>query len=194
MRCMRRHRGGFTLIEVVIVTAMVAVISLAIYSTLSNGLRIWKRVNESLPAEDISIFLEKFSADARTAVVSATIKFSGGKDNCATPALIAAPWLNNAKTIGQAVYTYDAAARRITRRARDFSRLYRDEPGLISGTVDHIRSVEMSYYSYDPEKKQYQWTSEWQKEGFPHAVRITLTTDEPAPQEVTRTVSFTAGG
>ena len=53
----KKHNNAFTLVELLIVTAMLAVISLAIYSTFSSGLKIWQRVSKPIPEEDLGIFL-----------------------------------------------------------------------------------------------------------------------------------------
>jgi prepilin-type N-terminal cleavage/methylation domain-containing protein len=196
MRYMKKRahrRRAFTLVEVVIVTAMVAIISLAIYSTLNNGLRIWKRVNESLPEEDIAIFMEKFAVDARNSFISKDMLFHGTKESMAIPSVVVTPWVKG-RTIGQVVYSFDSSTKSVMRRVRDFSHVYRDEEGIIGGQIIHIRSAEMRYYSYDEEKKLYQWISEWQAENMPLAARITIVTDEQIPQTITRTVSFYAAG
>ena len=51
----RTHRCAFTLIETLIVAAMVSVVALAIYSTFSSGVKIWQRLTKVLPDEDLNI-------------------------------------------------------------------------------------------------------------------------------------------
>ena len=60
-----KSRTGFTLVELVLVTAMLSVVGLAAYSAFSNGIRLWKRVNEEVIQEDINMFFVKISRDLR---------------------------------------------------------------------------------------------------------------------------------
>ena len=61
---MKRNKNnkGFTLIEVCLVSAMVAIISLAIYTTFANGIKIWQKAHTEILEEDVSIFFERFTS------------------------------------------------------------------------------------------------------------------------------------
>ena len=77
------HRYGFTLIELVLVTAILGVIGMAVYGTFSNGINIWKQVTEDSAAEDITLFFEKISFDLRNSFKLTGIRFKGEKTQLA---------------------------------------------------------------------------------------------------------------
>lgn len=186
-----KHRRGFTLIEVVIVAAMSAVVALAIYSTLSNGLRIWKRINTGMPREDTAIFFDKLGSDVRNAFICARSAFSGGRDMMKIPTRVAAPWLR-AKTAGTVSYVYDAGAKTLYRSRQNYSQLYLENDGLRVASVTNVDAVEFRYYSFDAEKKEYGWVSEWHKDTLPLAVRVELTLHGQT-QPVTKTIPCMVG-
>ncbi len=168
-----RNKEGFTLIEVVIVTAMAAVISLALYSTLSNGLRIWKKVNDSSVEEDIGFFLARMNTDVRNSFVFKTIPFTGTAEHVDIPTLVMFPQ-SHAKTIGKVVYAFDPYAHTLTRRSWDYSRISREAQGAAAQSLQSVKRAGFQYYYYDPEKKDYLWVQEWQRKSLPVAVRVEI--------------------
>jgi hypothetical protein len=40
--------------------------------------------------------------------------------------------------------------------------------------LENVEDFELSYYFYDQEEKKYLWRKDWDREGFPLAVRINL--------------------
>jgi len=63
-----RHRG-FTLTEVLLVSAMFAVISLAVFNAFSNGFKLWARGQHVMVEGYTAIFLDKISEDLRQTVL-----------------------------------------------------------------------------------------------------------------------------
>ena len=81
-------KRGFTLIELVLVTAILAVIGMAVYGTFSNGLNIWEKVTEDSVEEDIYLFFEKISVDLRNSFKLTGLRFKGGKTKVSFPSMI----------------------------------------------------------------------------------------------------------
>lgn len=164
---------GFTLIELLIVTALLAVISLAIYATFNSGVKIWQRVNQQIPEEDLDIFLEKFALDLRNSFKFNGSNFLGEEKRFEFPTLVNSPGMNK-KTVGKVIYLYDSESNIIKRNLLDFSQIYNGEEGTTQELLKNAKSLKFRYYLYDKEKKEYLWQDEWLKEDLPLAVRIEL--------------------
>lgn len=190
MQGMKRRNKGFTLIEMLIVMTMLSVISLAIYATFNNGMRIWQKVNQPLAEEDLDIFLDKFAADLRNAFKFTGIKFLGAKDRLEFSTLVNSPGLQK-RTVGEVIYFYNAQTAILSREQKDFAQLFAEEEGTINQALRNLRGLKFQYYIYDKDKKEYLWLEEWLKEDLPLAVRIELEFNDGAQtSKFTKTVSI----
>lgn len=167
------ERAGFTLIEMLIVTMIISVISLAIFSTFDNGIKIWQRVNNPMPGEDVAIFLNKFGRDLRNAFKFEGIRFAGEKDKLEFASLVTNQTLQ-ITTVGKVVYFYNASKETLDRVEKDFSQIYGDEKGKETQVLEKITDLNFRYYYYDTEKKEFNWEETWHKGDFPLAVRLEL--------------------
>ena len=96
MYCIKRARvkkGAFTLVELLIVCAVIGAIALAIYATFNSGIKIWQSISVQAPAEDVNIFFGKFSSDLRGSFEFAGIAFFGKEDSFEFPTLVYSPHL-----------------------------------------------------------------------------------------------------
>lgn len=167
---MKRNRS-FTLIELIIVTAMLSIISLALYSTFSNGIKIWQKINQDIPAEDVNIFFEKFTSDLRNSLKIAGISFVGGEDEIEFATLVNSKKLQKT-TIGEIKYKFNSGEGEIIRQKMDYSDVYNGEDGMREALLQKVKSMKFQYYCYDTEKQRYLWQGEWVKQGLPLAVRV----------------------
>ncbi len=181
-------RFGFTLIEVIIVTAMVSVISMALYGTLSNGLRIWKKVQGVLPEEDINIYLSRMDADFRNTFSSPRMPFVGTADRVEFPTLVVMEGTRS-RTAGKVVYSFDSYSRVLNRVQMDYSQLYRDVQNLPSRSLKSVRHTAIRYYFYDTQKKEFVWGQEWQQGLPPLAVQVEIELDGDLGH-ITRTIGI----
>lgn len=204
---------GFTLIEMLIVTAILSVVALAIYATLNNGIKIWQKVNRQLPEEDLNIFFDKFTLDIRNTFKFTGINFSGTIEKVEFPTLVNpvrdygesgkrydvsngvnSPGLQK-RTIGKVIYFYDDESKIISREQKDFSQVYSDEKGAIRESLRNVRALKFQYYLYDEQKKECLWQDEWSKEGLPLAVKMELEFDDGAEiKKFTKTVAIPTSG
>jgi prepilin-type N-terminal cleavage/methylation domain-containing protein len=193
MKRRRWNDKGFTLIELFVVSMIMVIISLAIYSTFNNGIKIWQRAKESIAEEDLNIFFDKFSNDLRS-----TFKFEGSPllgqaDKVEFVTLVESPRLGN-RTIGKVIYFYDSTAKILKKEERDFSHVYGDQEGPVKHALKNIKSFKLLYYFYDEEKKEYFWVEDWE-EGLPLAVRMILEFDDGKKIfEFTKTVNIPISG
>lgn len=181
---------GFTLIEMLVVSSMIVVISLAIYSSFSNGLKIWERANKTIPEEDLNILFDRFTADVRNSFNFEGIEFVGEDDRLEFITLVESKRLGF-KSVGQVRYYYDSISGAIKKEVRDFSHIYRDDEGVIKYITKSVKSVKFFYYILDPEKKSYFWLEETDDGVLPSAIRMVVELkDEDEIVEFTKTVNI----
>jgi len=194
MRFIKKSSFGFTFIELILVTAILAVVSLAIYTTFNNGIKIWQRINKQLPEEDVDIFFDKFARDLRNTSKFRGINFIGKEDRIEFASLINSRQLKK-RTIGQVIYFYDTSVEILKREQRDFSQVFTGQEGLVTWALINFKSLKLQYYVYDREKKEYLWQEECLTGTMPLAVRIDLELkDGTQIHKFTKTVSIPISG
>ena len=155
------------------VTAFLAVVSLAIYATFNNGIKIWQKINVQVAQEDLDIFLEEFTVDLRNTFKFTPFIFTGESEKVEFTTLVNSPKMHK-YTVGKVSYFYDSESKIITRSAWDFSQIYEGRSSEVKVLVKNVESLKLQYYFYDKGTKEYLWLDEWAKEGFPLAVRVEL--------------------
>lgn len=194
MHYIRKNKSGFTLIELLLVVSMLAIVSLSIYATFNNGIKIWQKINRTLPEEDLVILFDKFTSDLNNSLNFDSIKFLGTEGKVELATLVNSPRLQ-VRTVGKVIYSYDSEAETISREQRDFSHIHSNGEGPVTDTIKNVKFFKFKYYIYDLEKKQYLWQDEWLKEGLPLAVRIELEIEDGSQiNKFTRTVSIPISG
>ena len=197
-----RLRFGFTFVEMLLVTALLAVVGLSLYATFSNGLKIWQRINRESVTEDVHMFFEKISADLRNSAPFSVIEFRGEEDAISFPTIISsAEKQRGVQGIGRASYFFDRKNKSVNRQPYDFSEVYRDHAGPAQVLVRHVETLRFDYYYHNVREGDYSWTSTWpqenisfdknKKEIFPLAVRIEIEAQHGGSREqFTKTISI----
>lgn len=154
---------GFTFVELLLVTAMLAVIGLAIYSTFSSGINFWLRISQEKNDEDVIVFFEKISYDLRSSFRYTGIDFKGSSDKISFP-IIAEFETKSGKRegVGKVDYIFDRIGESIKVKQSNYSEVYLGRPHYERELVGNIRSLNFKYYYYDAEEEKYFWTSSWQ--------------------------------
>lgn len=195
MRCMQRENNappGVTLVELLVVTVSLAVISLAIYATFASGIKVWQRINSyTVNQENLDVFFLKFAADLRNSRRFKDAGFLGEKNRLEFSALINSQRLDNKRTPGKIIYAYDAVSKAVKKEQLDFSHIYEGEEGIVQNMLDDVGALKLQYLFYDKEKKEYLWQEEWKKDGLPFAVRMEL---ELGQDNFVKTVNIPIGG
>lgn len=195
MPVMKNKRRAFTLIELLITTAILAVISLAIYAMVSNGVKIWQKVNnQRIIEEDLDIFFEKFAHDLRNCVIFSGVKFVGTPDHLEFATIVNSPALQRS-TVGQIQYVYDDKIQQLERIQRDYVQISSEEQGLSQPVLVGLKSFKFFYYIQNKNSKEPSWLQESPVDVIPLAVRIELQlTNSDETSTFTRTVSIPVGG
>ncbi len=172
-----------------IVTAMLSVVSMALYATLNNGIRIWQKVNHEIPAQEVDIFFEKFASDLKNSVKVTNISFSGNEDGFELPTLVNSRRLG--RTVGKVQYKFNYSQYGATRRQMDYSDIYNGEGGTEEVLINNVKSLKFQYYIYDSEKQEYLWQDEQIKQALPLAIKIELELkNNDQTNKFTKTVSI----
>ena len=193
----RNHKQGFTLMEMLIVTVLAAVVSLAIYSTLSQGIKIWQRLSRSLPDEDTGIFSERFVRDLNNTINFSQIKFTGNKTEFSFAGLVTGQSLQPGlkRNVGEVKYSFDKDKGAVMRVQRDYSQVYTDKQVPQQVVLGGVKSLNFQYYFYDKLEEAYVWQPDWVEEGLPKAVKVELQLDYGDQiRQFERTVSVPVGG
>ena len=190
-RSVHRPARGFTLIEMLIVCSLMALISIGIYAIFNNGLRIYKRVSQAVPEEDLAIFFDKFAYDVRNTFTYSTLSFSGDQYSLEFAALLNSPALHSLSP-GKVSYFFDREQGVLFRRQRDISQLYTRGEGQVVALLHNVKDARFTYYYYDKEEKEYSWNNIWTEEKkLPRAVRIEMQWDNGSQiNEFRRTVGI----
>ncbi|MFH0738722.1 MAG: prepilin-type N-terminal cleavage/methylation domain-containing protein [Candidatus Omnitrophota bacterium] len=189
-----KTKSGFTLIEMLIVAAMVSIVSLAMYATLNNGLEIWQKVNNQIPESELGLLFDRLTFDLKNTLRFEGIKFNGERNKFSFATLINFPFVKR-MTVGEASYIYEEGQGILSRAQKDFSQVYSKEDNPASDTLSNIKSLKFSYYFYDEQTKEYLWLEDWSKKGLPLAVRLELEFDNGKDtSKFTKTVSIPASG
>lgn len=176
-RCSRR---AFTLVEMLLVTALVAGISLAVFSCLLNGLRLWDRSRVLMTEEDTAFFVDRFSSDLRNSFPFSTLLFQGGERSLSFPTVVmtktdaagsrAAEGV--APAIGAVRYAFDAGTGELSRRQANYAQATRaawQDPRVM------IRGLKQVRFKYFPAATADYRLSQDPGDPFPAGVEVEIT-------------------
>ncbi|TBR16203.1 prepilin-type N-terminal cleavage/methylation domain-containing protein, partial [bacterium] len=172
---MRKKKTAFTLVELLITTVIMGVISLAIYSVFSNGTKIYKHIKNKETREDVNILFDKFNRDLHNSFKFEGIDFIGGPSSLKFACLVNSRKFDSHINVGQITYTYDSLSGELRMQAQDYSDLYKNSlSGRENVVLSGISAFKFSYYRYDAETKEYSWVEKWAEQELPLAVRMDL--------------------
>ena len=166
---MTKGKRGFTLVELLITTAILGIVSLAIFSTFASGLNVYTRVHSYTGVQpDILFSLEKIERDLRGAFVFSKIDFRGEKKLVSFPAIVnnTGSRKDEVCSLGRVTYYYDGGKDILIREEQDYSKAvkgkYKKRGKRV--TLATLKNVEFSFFCYDAESKAYSWVNSWKME------------------------------
>lgn len=206
MKTAERHLG-FTLVELMIVAMMLSTVGIVLYSTFTNGINIWQRINGEMVIEDVNIFFDKISRELRGSFQFSEISLRGRTGELIFPAIVHMRDDHGElkEGIGEVHYSFDPKSGTIDRQQKSYSEIYLDKDTGKQAMIDHVSSLEFQYYHYDLEQEEYSWVESWQDEDeslgiktkkiLPVAVRITIGIigQEGKERRITKTVWIPSG-
>ena len=187
-------RKGFTLVELLVVTVILSIALVVLYSGFRSGLAAYTRTEENLAdRRDGEIFLLQFEQELKSAVPYAQAKeqgnneFVGKKDSILFPARLRH---YTAKGVEENIYVvrYDFKSDSLIRTERKLkSKSLKEKEELKETLFEKLKTCRFEYLYLDSSEK-FEWTNEWLNNpyvGLPRAVRLTLAGDAFGREERT---------
>ncbi|MFC1631113.1 type II secretion system protein GspJ [Candidatus Omnitrophota bacterium] len=183
---MNRTKKGFTFIELLVSSAVVVLVGVAVYSTLSNGLAVWRRGNrDQTYYQRLRLETEKMAGELRSVFQFATMLFEGAEDSLQFAALVIQPAgseedeAQSYYQLGRIKYFFDQEENVLRRQALTYPEVYLEEdqqsPGEI--LIENLQEFSLSYCYLDNASGTYMWKADWKKEeqdSIPKAVKIKM--------------------
>ena len=170
-----QFKNGFTLLELLITTSLIALMGLAIYSTFARGVMVWDRgCKTDIVSQEMRFTLQNLAKELRNSFKFSGIEFMGTKDGISFPTYVNTAEIGEAPKweVGEVSYFYDKDASCVMRRALCVRCKAQDAKPI----AQNIKNLKMSYYFFDAISKTYKWKNSWSdKENFPSGIRIALT-------------------
>jgi prepilin-type N-terminal cleavage/methylation domain-containing protein len=153
---MKRTNRAYTLVEILIVSSLIAVVSLAVFRSFSNGLKLWGRAERLNNEADVAILFDKMAEDLKSVSLISGIPFKGTGTKVSFPTIVltkADPRSSRAQEelvdqIGAVQYRFDAESHRVFRRQANYSQATKEkwvqeELPVASGIDDLILHYEV---------------------------------------------------
>ena len=174
-------KRAFTLIELIIATAILSLIVVSIYSAFSVGIKAWRRGSEGEEVQKVRIALLKMQKELRGSFFFSDAPFEGTSSEIIFPLSI--PEENIEKIY---IITYrmdenkDTGARNLVREKRLFTENPQDEKEAIKEPVFPVRLIAFKYaYKLEDGSNGFEWQDSWPEtqNNIPSAVKISFQLD-----------------
>ena len=182
----RQTRKAFTLVESILVVSLIAVVGVAVYHALANGLDVWKRSRAFSSDEDVAIFFDKFERDLHNAFRYRTLPFKGEAKSITFPTIVHVPvdpkhptWNREeyVDLMGVVEYSYDAAQESLYRRQANYGQATQGKFEEARPLAGRIHSLSFRYYYPSPGEEKGELVDEYEGE-LPSAVYVALEMQE----------------
>ncbi|MCM8791984.1 MAG: type II secretion system protein GspJ [Candidatus Omnitrophica bacterium] len=164
------NKKGFSIIEAILVSAIIPVVGLAIYSTFNSGIKIYQRINRNLALEEINLFLNDFYQDLRNTFDFNDWSFKGESERLELVSLVYDPAFKT-KIPGKIIYLYQADRKRLLRQQFSYPQIYSDADEKETKILENIYNLKFHYY-YLKEKDICVWQDTDLYGKMPKAVKI----------------------
>ncbi|MCK5492284.1 MAG: prepilin-type N-terminal cleavage/methylation domain-containing protein, partial [Candidatus Omnitrophica bacterium] len=119
-------RKSFTILELLVSLMIFSLVSVAVYSVLSNGIAVWRKGNINNKQEiRVRIALEKMSRRLRNSFKFKTIPFEGTSESIKFPSFIErAIEDNNTLEMGQIIYFFNDNKKGLFQEEKTYPELF----------------------------------------------------------------------
>ncbi len=209
----KKVKRAFTFIEVTLVTAILSIIALAIYASLSSGTKVWKKASAKSFETEASIFFDKISNDLRNWLVFSGIACHGTKNELYFSLMQEGGYVKGAQAtddsagadnpkntpvpdFGAVRYYFDAEKGLVYRDYTDYQAVASKKeakPRLVP-ILENVLSLTFKYYYFDVSGRKGSW-SEGLENAVPSAVSIEVTFAEAGrTKKMTKTIALYVKG
>ncbi len=173
-----RSNRAFTLIELLIVTSLIALIGLAVFTAFSRGIAVWDLAQKTDKKEpEVRFALEKMATELRNSFDFSGIAFTGIKEQLSFSTYIDAGAATGdpRREPGKVTYIFDGNAGALLRIQERYIDIFREERPSPKKFISGLTGFGFGYYYFDPAKNSYGWMDSWEGRGDrPLGVRISL--------------------
>jgi len=179
---------GFTLIEVLVATSILGLISLTILTTFGSGFAVYERVQSYGGGQaDALLALEEMETRLRSLFPFSEIRFEGEAQKISFPAIIETIVIVDdedmaVSSIGQISYYLDRQENdetMLTSGQKNYSQALSGVEAVenISVSLASVKDLRFRYYAFDKKEGTYVWKDSWPAEevNLPTGVKIELT-------------------
>jgi prepilin-type N-terminal cleavage/methylation domain-containing protein len=192
----RSHKAGFTMIEMILVTALISMVGLAVYGSFNSGLKIWQRANQRMPEIEASVFFDKISNDLRNWLVFSAAKPQGTKAALSFPLAQEKALVKGGSDLDFGVVRYylNSEDGRVYRVYQDWRQAAEGKTAQPSEVAGGITALSFKYYYFDTAARRGAWEDELSK-SIPLAVRIDIDfKDDKKIKRLTRIIEIYVWG
>jgi len=190
-----KTQHGFTIVELLIASSIFAVISVAVYTTFSLGMKVWQKA-EKLSNEEARVFMkiEKMNRELREVFIlkERGLFFWGNKSRMYFPAIVKSE-------VTKLYYSFDSGSLTLVKGSETLKKILADleeekkkkeikqddksdgkEEGKerrfprMSSYLSGVSDMKFSYLGFDIKKNKTVWKDEWKEETLPLAVKTEI--------------------
>lgn len=190
-----RGCSGFTLVEMMLATVMMATLSLALYAMLANGIRVWQRTTVDTITEDTHLFFERLEDDCANLTPLAGWQFKTDGTTLQLYCVSESAAAGGGERVARVEYRFDPRLATIERVQSEYPGIDRGaHPGRVM--LAGVASCAFSVFYDDPRRRLSEWSDEWPRENalelaaLPRQVRVLLTRRSTAPTSRNQTLAY----
>jgi prepilin-type N-terminal cleavage/methylation domain-containing protein len=196
---LQKSHKGFTLIEILLVSALFSMCAIAIFRTFVSGVKLWEHAQRFSVQEDVSIFFDKLSEDLRNSFYYSKIKFNGMETQVSFPAFVLTPAdVNSSRKqegvvdqIGAVKYYIDYEEHKLYRSQANYGQALQGKFQESRAIINAIDGIRFRYYY--PDKKGLQAYAKAQ-DAIPSGVLVEVKFhDETSERTMSRFIGIPAG-
>ncbi len=185
-----RAGAGFTLMELLVASAIAAVVAGGLVFSLNMGAKSWKRLQRSAGTE-AALGLARLSSQFANSVRFRKVPFQGSAGSVSFPGLIrvSSPGEPAAWSLGRKEFYFDGEQRAFCFREQTLKEFLDGEGFQRSEClVPGVKQFKLEYLELEPNGKKLRWIPAWeggQDQKIPWAIRATLVVEDLTGPEST---------
>lgn len=169
----RGARSGFTLIELAIVAAIIAVLGASLAAALHGGIRIWESIRAANDREiSAAIAYEFWTRDVRNSIRNGT-PTAAREDAMSISVLLAGDATHGLLRPGSVEYVFDRDRQQLRRTARVLAG-GPSEPRSQEIMLSDVRDARFEFMLRRPDGSRTGWRAAWEKSGQLIAARLSI--------------------
>jgi len=173
--------SAFTLMELLVVLAIMGLVALVVLSTLRGGLRLYERLKAgSSQQTEVILAMEAMEKSIRNACPFANIGFNGNESRFSFPSLLTISGQTNAEVVAlcQVAYDYNSTSNSLTQKLVCVHPEFNaggSSRGNAPVELARLDGLKFSYCYWNVKTQACEWKNSWlAKEGIPLGIKLTI--------------------